>query len=81
LLDDLRGETTLSELARRGGYSRFSVLRWLRAGAEPALPEFLTLIEFTSRRLLDFVASFTDPALLPSAREAWRLLQGAREAA
>jgi hypothetical protein len=81
LLDDLRGETTLAELARRSGYSRFSVLRWLRAGADPALPDFPALIEFTSRRLLDFVASFTDPALLPSAREAWRLLQGAREAA
>jgi hypothetical protein len=39
------------------------------------------LIEYTSRRMLDFVASFTDPAQLPSARAAWRRLEGARQAA
>ncbi|MEO8180768.1 MAG: DUF4423 domain-containing protein [Deltaproteobacteria bacterium] len=81
LLDDLRGRTKLVELARRSGYSRFALTRWLRAQADPTLPEFLTLIELTTRRGLDFVASFTDPEQLPSAREAWRLLQGAREAA
>jgi hypothetical protein len=81
LLDDLRGEASLVELARRTGFSRFSVARWLRGQADPTLSEFLTLIEFTSRRVLDFVASFTDPQRLPSAREAWNLLQGARRAA
>jgi hypothetical protein len=39
------------------------------------------LIEYTSRRVLDFVAAFTDPEALPSARRAWRLLSGARQAA
>lgn len=81
LLDDLRGQVTLVELARRTGYSRFAVMRWLRGRADPTLPEFLTLLEYTSRRLLDFVASFTDPEQLPSARAAWRRLQGARQAA
>ncbi len=81
LLDDLRGEATLVDLARRSGYSRFAVTRWLRGRADPTLPEFLTLIECTSRRLLDFVASFVDPEQLPSVRESWRLLQGARQAA
>ncbi len=81
LLDDLRGEASLVELSRRSGYSRFAVTRWLRGRADPTLPEFLTMIEYTSRRLLDFVASFTDPEHLPSARGAWRLLQGARQAA
>jgi hypothetical protein len=81
LLQDLRGDATLVELARRTGCSRFALNRWLRAKADPTLPEFLTLIEFTSRRVLDFVAAFTDPDGLPSARSAWRLLQGAREAA
>ena len=74
LLDDLRGATKVIELARRTGYSRFAITRWLRARADPTLPEFLTLIELTSRRALDFIASFTD-------REAWKLLRSAREAA
>jgi transcriptional regulator with XRE-family HTH domain len=81
LLRDLRGDSTLIELARRTGFSRFSLTRWSRGKADPTLPEFLTLIEYTSRRALDFVAAFTDPEQLPSAREAWRLLSSAREAA
>jgi hypothetical protein len=81
LLDDLRGASKVAELARRCGYSRFALTRWLKGQADPTLPEFLTLIELTSRRVLDFVASFTDPEGLPSVRDAWRLLQGARAAA
>jgi hypothetical protein len=81
LLQDLRGESTLVELARRTGFSRFALTRWSRGKADPTLPEFLTLIEYTSRRVLDFVAAFTDPEALPSARRAWRLLSGARQAA
>jgi Domain of unknown function (DUF4423) len=81
LLDDLRGATKVVELARRTGHSRFAITRWLRARSDPTLPEFLALIEFTSRRVLDFIASFTNPEQLPCTRDAWRLLQGAREAA
>lgn len=81
LLDDLRGEASLVELARRTGFSRFAVTRWMHGKADPTLPEFLTLLEFTSRRLLDFVSSFIDIKELPSARDAWRLLEGARQAA
>ena len=81
LLDDLRGEASIAELARRTGFSRFRVMRWLRGKADPTLPELLTMIEYTSRRLLDFIAVFTAPEALPSARAAWRLLQGARQAA
>jgi len=81
LLGDLRGETSLVELSRRSGKSRFAIARWLAAKADPTLPELLTLVDCTSQRLLDFVAAFVDPELLPSARAAWRLLQGARQAA
>lgn len=81
LLDDLRGGARLIELARRSGFSRFAVTRWLRGRADPTLPEFLALVELTSHRVLDFVSAFTDPEQLPSAREAWRRLQAAREAA
>jgi transcriptional regulator with XRE-family HTH domain len=81
LLSDLRGDVTVAELARRTGFSRFALSRWLAAKADPTLPEFLTLIELTSRRLLDLLAAFTDPSALPSARHAWKLLEGARQAA
>jgi len=81
LLDDLRGGAKLIELARRSGFSRFAVTRWLHGRADPTLPEFLALVEVTSQRVLDFVAAFTDPEQLPSARVAWRSLQASREAA
>jgi hypothetical protein len=81
LLRDLRGGTSGVELSRRTGKSRFAIARWLAGKADPTLPELLTLIDFTSRRLLDFISAFIDPAELPSARSAWQLLQGARQAA
>lgn len=81
LLNDLRGKTTVTEIARRTGYNRFAVARWLRGQADPSLPQFLTLVGATSERLLDFVASFTALDHLPSVRDKWRLLVEAREAA
>lgn len=81
LLDDLRGGASMVELSRRSGHSRFAVMRWIRGKADPTLPEFLGLLDVLTHRVLDFVASFTPPEQLPSAREAWRLLSGARQAA
>lgn len=81
LLDDLRGKTSVAELARCTGHNRFALARWLRGQADPSLPELLMLIAATSERLLDFVASFTDPVQLPSVREQWLQLLAAREAA
>jgi hypothetical protein len=81
LLRELRGRTPLHSLVARTGYSRFQIGRWLSGKAEPRLPEFLALMEATSRRVLDFVAGIVDPAQLPSAARAWRELQRAREAA
>jgi hypothetical protein len=80
-LNDLRGKTPILELARVSGYNRYSIARWLRAQAEPKLPEFLRMIEVSSRRQLDFVATLVDPARLPSAAKAWALLESAREVA
>src|SRR6188768_3567109 len=39
LLRALRGESSLVELARRSGHSRFSIARWLSGATEPRLPE------------------------------------------
>src|SRR5947209_5239759 len=57
-LDDLRGQTSIVDLARSAKRSRFAVARWLRGDAEPRLPDFLRLIECASLRLLDFLACF-----------------------
>lgn len=81
LLDELRGQTPIGELARRAGRSRFAVARWLKGEAEPRLPELLRMIEATSLRLLDFLALLADPAKLPSVAGRYRELVAAREAA
>lgn len=81
LLDDLRGKRTLVETAAALSSSRYALARWLSAEAEPRLPDFLEAIEVTSLRLLDFVAAFVDPALLPCLAQAWHRLQEARRAA
>jgi len=81
LLEDLRGASTLVETAAKLRVSRFALARWLRAEAEPRLPDFLQLIEVTSLRLLDFVAALVDPLQVPSLAERWQELQLARRAA
>lgn len=81
LLSDLKGKTGVAQLAERSGFSRFAVSRWLKAQAEPKLPDFLKLIEVTSLRLLDFIAALVDPHRVPSVAKNWRELQAARTAA
>ena len=81
LLRELRGGSSIVELAARSGFSRFSVARWLKGNAEPRLPELLAMVEATSLRGLDFVAAFVDPAELPAVAEAWAQLQAARRLA
>jgi DNA-binding phage protein len=81
LLSHLREGTTLVALAQRVGAGRISIGRFLKGEAEPRLPMFLRLIEATSLRLLDFIAGFVSPALLPEAREAWRVLEAQRRVA
>lgn len=81
LLNDLRGRTGINELAKATGKSRFALARWLRGDAEPKLPEFLLLVEKTSQRMLDFIASLVDPKLLPSVSKPWEELEATRRAA
>ncbi|HET7543018.1 MAG TPA: DUF4423 domain-containing protein [Polyangiaceae bacterium] len=81
LLDDLRGGTSIVELSRYSGKSRFAIARWLSGTSEPRLPDFLLMVERSSLRLLDFIEAFVDPRALPSAVEPWRKLQVARRLA
>jgi len=78
---DLRGTTRLTEIARRSGYNRYSVARWLGGQADPRLPEFLVLIESCSRRVIDFLSAIVDPSSLPSVAVAWSQLKLQREGA
>jgi transcriptional regulator with XRE-family HTH domain len=80
-LRQLQGKTKIVSLAESSGFSRYSIARWLSADAEPKLPEFLRLIEASSRRALDFIATFTDPSSLPSARVEWESRERLRRAA
>lgn len=70
-LRQLQGKIKTVSLAQSSGFSRYSISRWRDGEAEPKLPDFLRLIEATSRRALDFVATLVDPTALPSAREQW----------
>jgi len=81
LLDEVRGNTPVVELARRTGFSRYAIARWLSGAAEPRLPDFFALFEAASLRLLDFVAMFHDPLTLPSAKRAWQAVQAHRRSA
>lgn len=81
LLEDLRGRTSVVELAQSSGKSRFALARWFRAEAEPRLPDFFLLLEKTSLRLLDFIAAFVEPTRLPSIAKAWTELEATRRAA
>ncbi len=81
LLSDLRGQRLVADVAARIGRGRFTVSRWFQGKAEPRLPELLLLVEGLTLRSLDFMACFSDPASLPSARESWVSLESARRAA
>jgi transcriptional regulator with XRE-family HTH domain len=80
-LADLRGRTPLARLSEATGISRFAIARFLSGKAEPPLPAFLALIEATSLRLLDLIATLVDPRELPSARDAWLRLEAQRKVA
>ena len=79
-LDDLRGRTTVQQLAKTSGLSRFAVARWLKGEAQPRLPDFLRIVEAASLRLLDLLGGLVDPLGLPSVRDTWRELELARAA-
>jgi len=80
-LDDLRGKVPIRELAAKVGVNRYTVARWLNGEAQPRLPDFLAMIDASSRRLLDFIAGLVDPAQIPALARDWGNLERARETA
>lgn len=68
-LDQLRGSTSSTELARRAGRTRHQVARWLTGRTQPRLTDFFQLVQAISGRLCDLVAELVQidrvPSLLP----------------
>lgn len=81
LLSDLKGRTSIVDLATYSGKSRFAVARWLKGETEPKLPEFFELVESASLRLIDLLETLVDPRQLPSIRERWETMEVARRLA
>ena len=81
LLNDLRGNASIVELAAATESSRFAISRWLKGHTEPRLPDFLKFVEKTSLRLLDFLATLVDVGQMPSLRVEWSQLELARDLA
>jgi transcriptional regulator with XRE-family HTH domain len=77
-LDSLRGSTSVVELARRTGCSRFSVARWLSGASTPRLPDFLRLLEATSGRAAEWVANLVPIDRVPSLEASYRRMIAAR---
>jgi transcriptional regulator with XRE-family HTH domain len=80
LLSELRGQRSIVDVAKTTGKTRFRVARWFAGETEPRLPDFLSMIEATSFRLVDFIAELVDPQALSSLQERHHRLQAARQA-
>jgi len=81
LMRDLKGRTSTTDVARRSGLSRYSVTRWLAGQTQPRLPDFFTLMDSASLRLVDFVTSFVGPEQLPSVERVYQRLEARRQGA
>jgi transcriptional regulator with XRE-family HTH domain len=80
-VDAMRGELPIKSLAESTGFSRFVISRWLSGRTLVRLADLLKLVEAVTRRGLDFVAVFADPAKLASTADEWAALSASREAA
>ena len=69
LVVHLIGNSPKSDIAAQLGVDRTTLGRWCAGKTEPRLPQFLSLVQLTTQRLLEFVALFVDLAALPSTRE------------
>jgi len=81
LMDDLRGKTSITDLAKTAELSRYSVSRWLSASTQPRLPDFLRLVQAASLRMVDLLAAFANPEDLPTVAPIWARLEGRRRGA
>lgn len=64
-LSALRGSTTVAELARRSGESRYALSRLFAGQTRPRLPAFLHLVDVITGRVSALVAELVDIRRLP----------------
>lgn len=81
LVLDLKGKVPITELAERVGRNRYTVGRWLKGQIQVSLPDLLQVLDACGQRMLDFIATLTDPKGLASVRTDWEQLQRAKEIA
>ncbi len=79
LLDEVRGNARINELADLADISRYSVSRWLSGKTEPRLPDFFRFFEVASTRLLDLVSELVPMEELPSVLPVWQRIETRRE--
>jgi transcriptional regulator with XRE-family HTH domain len=80
-LDELRGKTSVTDLATRLGRSRSTVSRWLSGSAKPRLPEFLEYLDVTTGRLPDWVAELVPIEQVPALHAQYQAAQIAKRLA
>lgn len=80
-LDTLRGSTSLVELSRRTGASRYAVGRWIHGDARPRLPDFLSLVDAITGRVPDLVAALVPIEAVPALAERYHAFEAARRLA
>ena len=68
-LDELRGQSSLQDLAARSGVSRHALGRWLSGSTRPRLPDFLRLVDVLTGRVQDLIAELVDIREVPTLAE------------
>jgi hypothetical protein len=77
-LEELRGSMTISAVAARVNKSRFAVARCFSGETVPRLPDFFSLVEACSLRVIDFVALWVDPSSVPEIADRSRFIEAQR---
>lgn len=72
---------SVSELARQLECNRNTITRWLRGDTEPRVAQLLQLVQLTTQRSLDFVASMVPLEQVPALQSEYEDLQRQRRLA
>lgn len=81
LLDQLRGESRIVDIAERCGVSRYTASRWMSGRTEPRASELLVLVEALTFRSVELVTALAPAAQLPEIASAWKEQRIRREVA
>lgn len=80
-LDELRGSTSVVEIARRANISRFQAARWLSGESQPRIGDFLKLLDAITGRAADFIGRLVGAKKIPALQALLLRQQAARRLA